>query len=140
MKKYDTVALLKLCALIKEEPGAREWLLENNCRELYEFWEAYEHIEKSFKWLLENKHPELAAMVDALHGSDNAKAFLVKSGQHELAAFIDATDGNKAAVTWLLKSGHKNWLAVAREIYVYNKKKEKKGFWKIFDFGNPFSH
>jgi len=138
MKKYDTVSLLKLCALIKEEAGAKEWLIENNCRELYEFREAYENVEKSFKWLLENNHRELAALVDALHGNDTAKLFLVKSGLPDLAAFIDAADGNKAAVAFLVKSGNTGWLAVAREMHAWNKKHEKKGFWKIFDFGNPF--
>ena len=86
MKEYDNMALLKLCSLMREEPGAQEWLIENNCRELYEFWEAYQQVEKSFKWLLENNHRELAALVDAFHGNDTAKVFLVKSGRRDLVA------------------------------------------------------
>ncbi|MCX6291240.1 MAG: hypothetical protein NT126_05700 [Bacteroidetes bacterium] len=139
MRKYDITSLLKLCALIKQEEGAKEWLAGNGCRELYEFWEAFENVEKSFRWLLENNHRELAALVDAFHGNDNAKLFLIKSGHRELAALIDASEGNKTAVEWLMKSGNKEWLPVAREIYLWNKKNAKKGFWSFFDFGNPYS-
>jgi len=138
MKKYEIISLLKLCALIKKEEGAQQWLVENNNRELFEFWEAYENVEASFKWLLENNHRELAALVDGLHGDEKAKVWLLKSGHPELAAFIDATDGNKTAVALLLRLGQKGWLAVAREIYLWNKKNEKKGFWSFFDFGNPY--
>jgi hypothetical protein len=138
MNEYNASALLKLCSLIRGEEGAQEWLLENDYRELSEFWNAYENVEESFKWLLENNHRELAALVDAFQGNDNAKLWLLKNGHRELAALIDASDGNKTAVEWLLKSGNKAWLAVAREIYLWNKKNEKKGFWKLFDFGNPF--
>ena len=138
MKTYDLAALLKLCAAIKEEKGANQWLIDHDCRELSEFWDAYQNMEKSFTWLLENNHRELAAIVDGLHGDDKAKAFLIKSGYHELAAFIDAAEGSKTAVLWLMKFKHKPWLAVAREIYLWNKKNEPKGIWKIFNFGNPF--
>ena len=89
--------------------------------------------------MLENNHRELAALVDAFHGKDNAKLWLLKNDQLELAALVDAADGNKQAVEWLLMSGNKGWLAVAREIYEWTKKNEKKGIWKLFDFGNPFS-
>jgi hypothetical protein len=139
MKEYDLPAFIKLCALIREEEGARQWLIDNDCRELSEFWDAYENIEKSFTWLLENNHRELAALVDAFHGNDQAKFWLIQSGHRELAVLVDASDGNKTAVEWLLKSGHKGWLIVAREIYLWNKQNDKKGFWKLFDFGNPFS-
>jgi len=139
MNEYNPAAFLKLCALIRGEEGAQEWLMDNGHRELSEFWDALENVEKSFKWLLENNQRELAALVDAFHGNDNAKLWLIKNGYRELAAVIDASDGNKTAVEWLLKSGNKGWLMVAREIYLWNKKNEKKGFWKLFDFGNPFS-
>ena len=139
MKTYDLPVLLKLCAFIREEPGAQQWLMDNGCRELSEFWDAVEHVEKSFKWLLDNDHRELAAMVDGIHGDEHAKVFLIRSGHRELAAFVDASEGNKTALLWLNKFNHTPWLAVAREIYLWNKKKEKKGFWKIFDFGNPFN-
>ena len=139
MKKYDSAALLRLCVYIQGEEVAGQWLKDNGHRELYEFWEAYEKVEKSFRWLLENNHKELAALVDGLHGDDRAKLFLLKGGHRELAALIDASSGSKPAVEWLIRFGHKGWLAVAREIFVWNKKHEKKGFWKIFDFGNPFS-
>jgi len=139
LKPYDNITLLKLCAAIRGEGGAQEWLVNNGHRELSEFWDAFERVEKSFKWLLENNHRELAALVDGLQGQDNAKVFLIKSNHRELAALIDASDGNKTAVVWLLQSGNKGWLAVAREIYLYNKKKKKKGFWNLFDFGNPYS-
>jgi len=138
MKDYENSALLKLCALIREEEGARQWLIDNGYRELAEFWEANERVEKSFRWLLENNHRELAALVDALHSEEKAKMFLVKAGHPELAAVVDAADGNKTAVVFLLKSGNKGWLAVAREIYLWEQKSKKKGIWNIFDFGNPF--
>jgi len=61
-------------------------------------------------------------LVDAFHGNDKAKLWLIKNDCRELAALIDASEGNKTAVDWLLKSGNKGWLAVAREIYLWNKK------------------
>lgn len=138
MKKYELQVLLKLCSTIREDAAAKLWLIENGYRELSEFWDACEHSEKSFQWLLENNHRELAAMVDGLHGDDKAKLFLIKNGHRELAVFIDAAEGNKSAVQWLLKFKHQHWLAVAREIYVSNKKNEPKGFWSILNIGNPF--
>jgi hypothetical protein len=138
MRTYEIAPLLKLCALIRDEKNAREWLMENGYRELAEFWDAYENVEKSFQWLMQNNHRELAALVDAFHGEDHAKVWLLKNGYRELGALLDASEGNKVAVLFLLKSGNKGWLAVARELYVWNKKNQKKGFWSIFDFGNPF--
>lgn len=138
MREYKIPELLKLCAFIRNEEGSQQWLIDNGFRELSEFWDAFENVEKSFKWLIENNHRELAATVDGLHGKDQAKAWLIKSDHRELAALIDASDGNKTAVLFLLKAGFKPWLAVAREIYLWNKKNQKKGFWSIFDFGNPF--
>ena len=138
MKKYELPVLLKLCATIREDATARQWLMENEFRELIEFWDASEHVEKSYKWLLENNHRELAALADGLHGDDKAKVFLIRSGHQELAVFIDAAEGNKTAIDWLIKFNHKHWLAVAIEIYQWNKKNEPKGFWSIFNIGNPF--
>ena len=138
MRDYELTPLLKLCSYIREEDGAKQWLLDNDYRELAEFWDAVENTELSFKWLIENKHIELAATVDAFHGKDQAKAWLIKMEHRELAALVDASDGNKTAVVFLLKAGYKPWLAVAREIYMWNQKNRKTGFWSIFDFGNPF--
>ncbi len=138
MREYDDFSLLKLCAAIRGEEGAQEWLIDNGYKELSEFWDAFEDMEKSFTWLLENNHRELAALIDGFRGQDDAKMWLIKSGHRELSALIDASEGNKAAVLFLLKSGNKGWLAVAREIYGWNQKNKKKGFWSIFDFGNPF--
>ena len=139
MKKYEPDVIMKLCAAMREEDGAQQWLVDNGYRELSEFWDAYEKMERSFKWLLDNNHRELAALIDGLQGEEHAKVWLMKNGHPELAAVIDASDGNKTAVLWLSKSVHKAWLAVAKEIYLINKKKEKKGFLGLFDFGNPYS-
>jgi hypothetical protein len=138
MKQYETEILVKLAAAMRDEEDSAQWLRENGFRELVEFREAYEHIEKSFRWLLENNFRELAALVDALHGNDQAKLWLIKSGCVELAAMVDASDGNKSAMTMLANADQKGWIAVAREIYLSNQQKEKKSFWHIFSFGNPF--
>ncbi len=139
MKNYDKESFEKLILFIRNnDKDAEQWLLDNNCRELKEFWDAAEGIEKSFKWLMENGHQALAATVDAMNENDKAKVFLLSSGNRELAAFVEASTGSKSAVTWLLKYKHPGWVMVAREIFEKEKKKDKNFFSTFLNFGNPF--
>ena len=135
MKEYEPIALKKLSAHLKKEEGASEWLIENGYRELPEFWDAVSGIEKSFQWLKSNGFVHFAAMADALHGNAKARAWLIQHGFRELAAVSDAADGNKIAVALLLKLQEPDWLNVAKAMYDFFKKKEKRS---IFNFGNPF--
>jgi hypothetical protein len=136
MKEYDPIVLKKFSALIKKEEGAQEWLVENGYRELQEFWDAVLGIEKSFQWLKTNGFVHFAAMTDAIHGNAQARAWLIQHGYRILAAVSDAAEGNKIAVALLLKLRETDWLNVAKTMYDFFKKKEKKS---IFNFGNPFS-
>ena len=54
MKEYPISVLRKLSAAIRDEEGAQKWLVDNGYRELSEFWDAYENVEKSFQWLKDN--------------------------------------------------------------------------------------
>jgi len=73
--------------------------------------------------------------VDAMHGNAQARAWLIQHGFRVLAGVSDAADGNKIAIALLLKLEERGWLAVAKEMYDFFKKKEKRS---IFNFGNPF--
>jgi hypothetical protein len=136
MKEYDQIVLKKFSSLIKKEDGAQEWLVENGYPELHEFWDAVLGIEKSFQWLKTNGFVHFAAMTDAIHGNAQARAWLIQHGYRILAAVSDAAEGNKIAVALLLKLREPDWLNVAKAMYDFFKKKEKKS---IFNFGNPFS-
>ena len=140
MKTYTNETFEHLVLLVRrDENDDRQWLLDNDCRELVEFWDAIDGMENSFKWLMENNYKQLAATVDAYNGNDKAKLFLIKTGNRELGAFIDACDGNKTAISFLLKHGHQGWALLAKEIFAKEEKKEKSGFWGIFmNLGNPF--
>ncbi len=139
MRNYDKEVFEKLILLVRnEDEGASKWLVENDYRELKEFWDACDGMEKSFKWLLENGYRQLAATVDALEGNDKAKVFLLNSGNRELAAFVEATTGSQKAVSWLLKYGHQGWVMVAKEFFDKEKKKDKNFFLTFLNFGNPF--
>ena len=140
MKNYSHETFEHLVLLVrKDDEIDRNWLLNNNNRELVEFCDAIDGMENSFKWLLDNNFRQLAATVDAYNGSDKAKLFLIKSGNRELAAFIDACDGSKTAISFLSKYDHKGWLLLAKEIFDKEDKKEKKGIWgMLFNLGNPF--
>ena len=139
MKKYDREVFEKLARVIRSDDSESEkWLVDNDCRELKEFWDACEGVEKSFRWLLDNNYRQLAATVDALNGNDQAKAFLLQSGNRELAAFVEACGGSQQAVNWLIKGGYPGWIIAAKEVHLKQKKKEK-SFWSIFNLGNPFS-
>jgi hypothetical protein len=138
MRKYDKEAFEKLVRVIRnDDKESEKWLDENGCRELREFWDAYEGVENSFKWLLDNGFRQLAAVVDAMNGNDQAKVFLLSSGNRELAAFVSATEGSQKAVTFLLQTHNPGWVIVAKEIFLKRKKSEK-SFWSIFNLGNPF--
>ncbi len=139
MKEYDLKALQKLCAAIREEEGAQKWLVDNGYRELSEFWDAYENVEKSFVWLKDNGFIHFAALVDAMSGNETAKAWLIQNKFVTLGILTDAAEGNKSAVDWLMKARESGWVMVAKAIYDYENKKKKKGFWNIFSFGNPYS-
>ncbi|MFN8165436.1 MAG: hypothetical protein U0X76_04505 [Bacteroidia bacterium] len=140
MKSYPDNVFEKLVLLVRnDEDLDREWLLNNRCRELVEFLDAIDGIEKSFQWLLDNNYRQLAATVDAMNGNSKAKVFLLQSGNRELAAFVDACTGNQNAVSWLVTYGHKGWVLVAREFFEKDKKKNKGGFWGLFNLGNPYS-
>ncbi len=139
MKGYDKEVFEKFILFVRnEDKEAENWLMENDCRELKEFWDACEGIEPSFKWLFENGFKQLAATVDALDGNDKAKVFLLSSGNRELAAFVEATKGSQKAISWLLKYNHHGWVMVAKEIFEKEKKKERNFFWSFLNFGNPF--
>ena len=139
MKSYDKEIFEKLILLIRNnDKAAEQWLIENNCKELIEFWDACEGIEKSFKWLLDNGHKALAATVDAINENDKAKVFLLSSGNRELAAFVEASTGSQSAISWLLKNNHQGWVMVAKEIFDKEKKKDKNFFSTFLNFGNPF--
>ena len=139
MKEYTKEAFEKLILYIRnDDERSGQWLLDNDYRELKEFWDACEGVEASFKWLMENDCKPLAATVDALNENDQAKVFLISSGHRELAAFVDATDGSKSAIGWLLKYKHPGWVMVAKEFFEKNKKKEKNFLWGFLNFGNPF--
>jgi len=135
MKEYDPIALKKLSALVKKEEGAQEWLIENGYPELPQLWDAMTGMEKSFQWLKTNGFVHFAAMTDAMHGNAQARAWLIQHGYRVLAAVCDATEGNKIAVALLLKLQEPDWLNVAKAMYDFFKKKEKRS---IFNFGNPF--
>ena len=138
MKEYESVALKKLCAAIRGEEGAQQWLLENGYRELSEFWDAYQDDEKSFQWLKGNGYIHFAALVDAMSGKDSAKAWLLVNRFVVLGILVDAAAGNKSAVESLLKAGERGWALVAKEIFDWERKKNKKGIWNIFNLGNPY--
>ncbi len=139
MKNYDKEVFEKLILLVRnDDEVASEWLMNNGYRELVEFWDAVEGVEKSFKWLLENGHRPLAAAVDALNGNDKAKVFLLSSNNKELAAFVDATKGNQHAISLLLKSGYHGWVLLAKEFFDREKKNDKNFLWGFLNFGNPF--
>lgn len=139
MKKYDKEVFEKMIMLVrKEDPEAAQWLIDNQYRELKEFWDACEGMEKSFKWLFDNGWKQLAAAVDALDGNQKAKVFLLSSGNRELAAFVEATTGNQKAITWLLKNEHHGWVLLAKEFFDFDKKKDKGFFWNLLNIGNPF--
>ena len=139
MKAYDREAFNQLCILVKQEDeDARKWLMENGCRELAEFWDAIDGVEKSFSWLMENGFRPFAAAVDAISGDSKAKVWLLQSGHHEIAAFVEACNGSAAAVKWLVQHKEPGWLMVAKEISQKEKKKEKNFFQRLFSFGNPF--
>jgi hypothetical protein len=139
IKEYSDEVYTELIKLVRDDDkNSSKWLLDNNYREWVEFVNAYDGNEDSFQWLMQNGYRAFAATVDALSGTDNAKVFLVKSGHRDLIAFVDASRGNKTAVQWLIKYKFKGLIQLAHEIYVRNKKEEKKGFWGLLNFGNPF--
>ncbi len=139
MKSYPIEAFEHLVLCVRnDDEMAQQWLVDNDYRELSEFWDAFEGVEKSFKWLMENGYRPLAATVDAMAGDDKAKVFLITSGNRELAAFADACEGKAPAVNWLIQFGHKGWILLAREIAAREKKKDKSFFWSLLNFGNPF--
>ncbi len=139
MKQYPTEVYTELVKLIRDDDtNSRQWLLDNGYREWIEFCDANDGKENSFQWLMEHGHRAFAATIDALSGSDSAKVFLIRSGQKELAAFVDASKGNKSAVAVLIRLQEKGLIQVAHELYMRNKKEEKKSFWSFLNFGNPF--
>lgn len=139
MKSYpiEVYENLVLCARNNDD-AAQQWLVDNDYREMSEFWDAFEGVEKSFKWLMENGYSHLAATVDAMAGDDKAKVFLITSGNRELAAFADACEGKAQAVNWLIQFHHKGLILLAREIAIREKKKNKGFFNTFLNFGNPF--
>lgn len=137
MVDYPGIAIEKWCDYISGNDDAGKWLLENNFRELAEFWNAYENIEKSFQWLKNNGFLYFAACIDAMSHNSKAKLWLIKYGYTDLAAFCDASEGKQHAVSILLQNEKYQLVKVASVIYSHQRKK-KKSFWKIFDFGNPF--
>ena len=140
MRTYDNEVFEKLILLVRnEDEEAGNWLVEYGFRELKEFWDACDGMERSFKWLLENNFRPLAATVDALNGNDKAKVFLLSTNNGELAAFVEASKGSQKAISWLLKYNHQGWVMVAKEFFEIEKKKDKGGFFgAILNFGNPF--
>jgi len=140
MRTYDKETFARLCKLIQQEDEeSRNWLMNNGYRELAEFWDAIDGVEKSFSWLMENGHRPLAAAVDAISGNDKAKVWLLQSGYRQIAAFVDACSGSASAVNWLVQNREPGWIMVAKEISQKEKKKEKNFFARLFNFGNPFS-
>lgn len=138
MKGYDKQVYEKLILLIRtNDKEAEQWLIDNGYRELKEFWDACEGMEKSFKWLMENDYKQLAATVDALDGNDKAKVFLLTSGNRELAAFVEAASGSQKAISLLLRFNHHGWVMVAKEFFEIDKK-NKSFLWNLLNFGNPF--
>jgi hypothetical protein len=139
MKSYDKEVFEKLILLVRNnDKEAEKWLIDSNYRELKEFWDACEGVEKSFKWLFDNGYKQLAATVDALNDNDKAKVFLLSSGNGELAAFVEATTGSQKAISWLLKNNYPGWVMVAKEFFEIDKKKNNNFFRSLFNFGNPF--
>ena len=137
MRTYSEEAFEKLCAAVREEEGVESWFTENGVPELWEFWNAIEGHERSFRWLMKNHHPELAAVVDSMNGNDPAKKWLLMNRFRELAAFVDAAEGSQPAVSFLLQMKEDGWLNFAKAIYKKSQKREKNFFWNIFNFGNP---
>lgn len=139
MKSYDNEVFEKMILLVRNEDElAGKWLVDQGYRELKEFWDACDGMEKSFRWLLENGFRQLAATVDALADNDKAKVFLLSSGNGELAAFVEAAAGSQKAISWLLKYNHQGWVMVAKEFFEIESKKNKNFFSTFLNFGNPF--
>ena len=140
MKKYEDIVFEKMIHLVRNDNAeARTWLIDNDCEELVQWWDAVERVEKSFQWLIDHKYLQLAAIVDAYDENDKAKVFLLASGNRELAAFVEASLGSKKAMMWLIKYHHNGWALLAKEIYEKDKKKDSGGFFgAFFSLGNPF--
>ena len=137
MIDYPAPAIDKWCDYINGNEEASKWLIENNFRELAEFWDAYENIEKSFQWLKNNGFIHFAACIDTMNHNSKAKLWLIRYGYSDLAAFCDASEGQKDAISILLQSKKYDLIKVAKTIFG-NQKKKKRSIWNIFDFGNPF--
>ena len=128
----------KLCAAMREDREAHQWMTDNGYRELAEFCHAINGDEKSFQWLLHNGHPDLAAVVDCMTGNDHAKKWLLVNGYRELAAFVDASEGAQPAISFLLQIKEYGLVDLAKIIFQQNQKQEKNFFKSIINFGNPF--
>ena len=138
MREYSEEVFEKLCAAVREEKDIQSWFTGNGYAELWEFWNAIDGDENSFRWLMKNHHPELAAVVDSMNGNDQAKKWLIMNRYRELASFVDAADGSQPAVTFLLQQKQDGWVNFAKAIYQKNQKQEKNFFRSIFNFGNPY--
>ena len=140
MKKYENIVFEKMILLVRNEDDAsRKWLIENNCRELVEFWDSIEGLESAFRWLMENNYRQLAAVTDAFDGNNKAKLFLLASGNRELAAFVEACEGSEKAFQWLVNFKYFGWALLAKEIVEKDKKKDKGFLGGLLHFGNPYA-
>lgn len=113
----------------------RQWLLDNNYKELHVFIFALYNKEDARVWLLENGFAHLMALINCAEGNENAYKWLNNNGFEILKYVGMAGDGRQEGYLWLKRFNYDHWIHLAKNIQKVKDELEERHN-DIHSFGN----
>lgn len=118
---YPPKILLAWAEAIGGNTQIRDWLMDNNYKELAIFTYAVRNKDDARNWLMDNGYAHLMAMINAVERNSVALAWLKRFNFTILENMALSADGDEKAHEWLIQNGHKEFAYISKKIeYVKN--------------------
>lgn len=114
--KYPSKILIAWAEAVGGNTKLRDWLIENEYKELGLFVFALNLKDDARDWLMKNGFPHLMATINGAEGNPSAIKWLQKHGYTPLAKVALVGDGDERAFQWLKTNGHPELALVAKKI------------------------
>ena len=114
--QYPAKVLLAWGEAISGHAALRNWLLENDYKELGLTCFALRHDQAARDWLMAEGFPHLMALVRGSEGEGQAVVWLERFGFEFLADVARGADNDDDAIHRLMQQGQREWAGIALKI------------------------
>ena len=123
---YSPLEINHLGSTLAGERNSREWLFQNDFKELAALCDVMiDKNQSASKWLIDHEFGSLILFANALNGRPGALKLLVHKEEKVWAAVVYAFNLESNAIEWLESSGYHHYVKFADKLYVLWRKKKR---------------